>query len=835
MIISLITMKLIYILSKVFILILFCSLIFADEEIKENDNEKDEDSFETFIKDLKLYEGLLDVYRNTDDGKIYLLIKKNQLDKEFIYFAHILDGIVKAGSWRGNYLDNGIVKFTKYFDQIRLERINTAYIFDQDNPLAKSNSANISNSLIDSLKIEHSSKDKDKYLVEITSLLLSQNLSKITVDNYKENPKENFKLGSISKKKSSINNIFNYPDNTDFEIKYIFSNSSNQPIENQDTRNNAVSLRYSFINYPQNNFEPRIENQKIGYFSERKTNLTSTDITPYEDLINKWYLEKNDKTKEKSLPVKPIKFWIENTTPIDLRPIIKKAVLSWNIAFEEAGFLNAIQVEIQPDDADWNAGDIRYNTIRWTSSPNPPFGGYGPSFTNPRTGEILGADIMLEWIYLTNRLRYSEIFDENTLINKHFCQNSFINHQNRLFGKLASEAINLTDKEMSRLYEEDLYQLILHEVGHTLGLNHNFAASTLHDNKDIHNPDITYDQGLSSSVMDYHALNIAPIGTKQGQYADIKPGIYDILAIKYGYTPNLLKNDLRLLLDRFSGDEYLFGNDGDDMRSPGKGIDPRMNTGDMTNNPMLYAKDRIILSQSLIPELVNVLSKKSDSWESIYQGYKILLRQIHTSAEIISRQVGGVYVNRGYLNLQDKNPYEVVPYKNQKKSIQILKDLYFDSKKMSVPENVLNKMQRERRGFDLFGKTEDPKIHNLILKGQKKVLKHFTDSRVLKRLSDSSLYGNEYYPNELIEDLTKAIFNKEKLIKINTLDQNLQNYYLKRLILVVKSKKYDSPSVSASLASLKYINSLTFSTSTDKSTQDHKEMIRWQLKEVLKL
>ena len=154
---------------------------------------------------------------------------------------------------------------------------------------------------------------------------------------------------------------------------------------------------------------------------------------------------------------------------------------------------------------------------------------------------------------------------------------------------------------------------------------------------------------------------------------------------------------------------------------------------------------------------------------------------------------------------------------------------------MNVPENVLNKMQRERRGFDLFGKTEDPKIHNLILKGQKKVLKHFTDSRVLKRLSDSSLYGNEYYPNELIEDLTKAIFNKEKLIKINTLDQNLQNYYLKRLILIVKSKKYDSPSISASLASLKHINSLTFSTSTDKSTQDHKEMIRWQLKEILKL
>ena len=113
------------------------------------------------------------------------------------------------------------------------------------------------------------------------------------------------------------------------------------------------------------------------------------------------------------------------------------------------------------------------------------------------------------------------------------------------------------------MYEEDLYQLILHEVGHTLGLNHNFAASTLHDNNDIHNPDITYQEGLSSSVMDYHALNIAPLGVQQGQYADIKPGKYDVLAIKYAYTPNLTKKDLRSLLEEHSSPEYLFGSNVD--------------------------------------------------------------------------------------------------------------------------------------------------------------------------------------------------------------------------------------------------------------------------------
>ena len=523
-------MNFIIILFRIVLITLLSTPIFAEKNI---DEESKEDSLEVFLEDLIYFPGLIDSYRNDKNGKVYLLIREDQLEIEFIYFAHILDGIVQAGTWRGSYLDNGIIKFNKYFDQIRIERINTAYVFDVDSPLSKSNSANISNSLIDSIKIEKSSELDDKFLIDVTSLLLSENLSKIITAPLKESSKDDFKIGSISKNKSSINNIKNYPENTDFEISYVFSNSSNKPLENQDSRNNSISVRYSFIAYPENNFETRIENQNIGFFSERKTNLSSTDITPYEDLINKWHLEKKDKNKQKSIPIKPITFWIENTTPHNLRPMIKKAVLAWNIAFEEAGFLNAIEVKIQPDNAEWTAGDIRFNTIRWTSSPNPPFGGYGPSFTNPRTGEILGADIMLEWIYLTNRIRYSEIFENQNATNNEFCQYSSIKQQDRLFGKVASETLDFSEDNINRLYEEDLFQLILHEVGHTLGLNHNFAASYLHNNSDIHNPEITYQEGLSSSVMDYHGLNIAPLGTKQGQYADIKPGKYDLLAIKY--------------------------------------------------------------------------------------------------------------------------------------------------------------------------------------------------------------------------------------------------------------------------------------------------------------
>ena len=816
-------------LFRLVFITLLSTPIFTEKNIDEKDNE---DSFESFIENLIYYPGLFDSYRNDSNGKVYLLLKKDQLNNEFIYFAHILDGVVQAGTWRGSYLDNGIIKFSKYFDQIRIERINTAYVFDKDNPLSKSNNANISNSLIDSIKIEKSSELGDKYLIDITSLLLSENLSKIIPASYKESSKDDFKIGSISKNKSSINYIKNYPENTDYEISYVFSNSSNKPLENQDSRNNSVSVRYSFIAYPENNFEMRIENQNVGFFSERKTNLSSTDITPYQDLINKWHLEKKDKNKEKSIPIKPIIFWIENTTPHNLRPIIKKAVLAWNIAFEEAGFIDAIEVKIQPDAAEWTAGDIRFNTIRWTSSPNPPFGGYGPSFTNPRTGEILGADIMLEWIYLTNRIRYSEIFESQNSKNHEFCQHSYLKHQDRLFGKMASEALGFSDEKISRLYEEDLFQLILHEVGHTLGLNHNFAASYLHNNSDIHNPKITYQVGLSSSVMDYHGLNIAPLGTEQGQYADIKPGKYDVLAIKYAYTPNLSKEDLNKMLEENSSIEFLFGNDGDDMRSPGKGIDPRINTSDMSNNPVEYAKDRIILSQHLIPKLYETLKTKSNSWESIYQGYRILLRQIHSSAEIISRQVGGVYISRGLMTDGSENPYKAVPYDIQKKSMQILSKYYFNSSNLFVPAEIASKMQRERRSFDFFGKTEDPKIHSMILKGQKEVLKHFTNSRVLKRLTDSSLYGNKYLPSELLNDLTSSIFNQNKSRILNGVDQNLQSYFVKRLIIILKSGGYDSPSKSASFSSLQKIKAYSFLPSDDLATENHKKFLRYQIKNI---
>ena len=199
--------------------------------------------------------------------------------------------------------------------------------------------------------------------------------------------------------------------------------------------------------------------------------MTSLERLNYRDFINRWRLEKKNPDQALSDPVKPIVWWIENTTPYEFRDIIKEGVEMWNIAFEKAGFTNAVQVKIQPDTADWDAGDIRYNVLRWNSSPNPPFSGYGPSFVNPRTGEILGSDIMLEWVYITGRVSENLLYNENESNNHdhHMCSAAKYQQFENALGFNYIKSMDLSDEMKRDFLNQALKRLVLHEVGHTLG------------------------------------------------------------------------------------------------------------------------------------------------------------------------------------------------------------------------------------------------------------------------------------------------------------------------------------------------------------------------------
>ena len=796
----------------------------AADEVTAIDESKEKEYIKDITKEFSKYEGFFEAYQDTETSSIYLVVDEEQLNKEFIYFAHVVDGVVASRRNRGSYLDNGIFKIEKYFDTLRLSRINTAFSLDERTALSRSSGANISDSVLASLPIKASNEDENRYLVDVTSLFLSEELTPIKPIPSPFADEESFRWGQISPTKSKIERIINYPKNTDIEVELVIESQPSFNYEEEDAadpRNISIKMRYSFIGMPKNNFEPRMADQSIGYFSEKITDLSTDDATPYLDLIHKWDLQKKDPELAISEPIKPILFWLENTTPLKFRDYITEGLLAWNEAFLKAGIKNAIEVKIQPDDADWDAGDIRYNVLRWTSSPNAPFGGYGPSFVNPRTGEIIGADIMLEWVYATNRLTINDIF--NSSHGSTDCSIGSIMQEANMMSYLTS-----LDEDDPEILKQSIIRLTLHEVGHTLGLNHNFKASFLHNSKDVHNKKLTQKVGLTGSVMEYPAVNIAPLGVEQGDYYDTRTGPYDLWAIEFGYTPQLTAEERTALLSKSKLHEHMFANDSEDMRSPGKGIDPRAMINDLSSEPIIYAEQRIKLVNDTISKLPSLLSGKASSWEEYRNAYKILLRETSRSLDTVSRYIGGVYVNRSTpAQGSDQLPYEPVPALKQKEAMRVLADHAFSVNAFPINGELLNLLQIERRGFDLYGEHEDPQVHKAILNIQNKVFDQLLSPWVTYRITDTTLYGNDYEIYEFFNDLNNSIFEEDLNFEVSYVRKNLQTTYVRRLIKILAADYYDEITTAAAYDSLRKIEKMMKKNSRDPGTKAHRSLILW--------
>lgn len=788
------------------------------------------------IKNYKKLDGLFTLYQDTASGSVFMHIKKNQLNKEYIYFSYIENGVTNTGHNRGTFRDNKIFKINKYFNQIEFITQNTAYYFDPKHALAKSADANISNAVMASEKIIAQNEDGTEFLIEADNLFLSESLYQIKPGGSMLGSL-GFGLGNLSKAKTHYHQIKNYPENSDIIVKYVYDNPATRGAPSPaitDARYLEIYLQHSFIEMPKNSFKPRFDDPRIGYFITQTNDMTTTNGINYRDLIHRWNLEKKDPSKSLSEPIKPITWWIENTTPKEFRPIIKAAILQWNLAFEKAGFINAIQINEQPDVCDWDAGDIRYNVLRWTSSPEPPFGGYGPSFVNPRTGEILGADIMLEWVFVTNRLKAQQAFENQNIldysINNHNHQNcsvgDILHHQNLIGYSLIENETN-AQRQKDELLKQGLYYLILHEVGHTLGLNHNMKASQLHSVNDLYNQKKIDEVGLIGSVMDYPAVNFSNRINEKSTYYTQKPGPYDMWAIEFGYfqendSINELKR-METILNRSTEPSLIFGNDADDMRNAGKGIDPRVMIGDLSNDAIGFAKERVDLIKRNLSTLHQNYGTENRSYETLRSKFLILTGEWSVQAGVVSRYIGGVYVDRSFTNQKsNKKPYEPVPLEIQKNAMKWLNDYLFAPQAIEFNTELISMLQQQRRGFGFFASSEDPKIHDRILNMQKSALSHILHPNTLKRVNDSKLYGNLYSLNDVFKDLTQSIFQADLQSSVNTNRQNLQILYINLLIDICNSKNYDQ--LSQSKASSQIISlQKTLQTSTIASTGETKD------------
>jgi hypothetical protein len=810
------------------------------------------------ISKCKPYNGLFNLYQSETDGSVYMLIKKDQMNKDYIYFSHTVDAAVDGGHQRGAFEENKVFMIRRYFDKIEFVGQNTNFYFDPNNAISKAANANINEAIMISEKIEAEDKEKGDILIKADKVFLGEDINPIK-PNYPASY-QGFRLGGLNKEKTKYLKFKNYPKNTDVVVEYVYDNAfpqGNTGEEITDGRFVGVKSQHSIIEVPQNTFRTVMDDPRVGFFEQRINDMTTPKSANYRDVIHKWHLEKKDPNSALSEPIEPITYWIENTTPLEYRDVIMRAGLAWNEAFEKAGFKNAIVMKIQPDTATWDAGDIRYNVLRWASSPQPSYGGYGPSFVNPRTGQILGADIMLEYVFVTNRMRQESIYKtsnsqteetaENSFLKNHkYCSISDHLHQNAMFGATTLQLLGGNQANATEYLESSLFYLTLHEMGHTLGLMHNMKASQLNTPQELQNKELTLQKGLTGSVMDYPAVNLNHKGEQNVLHFNQKPGAYDLWVIEFGYgnvaDPNAEKLRREKLLARSTEPALVFGNDADDMRSPGKAIDPRVMIDDMSSDAISYAADRIKFASEMISKLKEkyVASHQNESYQELRSQYSVLAGEQARSGGVIARYIGGVYVDRAFVGQQGATkPFTPVAYQDQKRAMKALEDLIFSPKALQAPQELYTYLQTQRRSYDFFGTHEDPKNLDRVLNAQTNVLLHLLHPATTKRILDSEIYGNQYKINEMMEDLTNAIFKDDLATNTNLFRQNIQIEYMARLLSISgldgRASVYAYPVQSAALAQLNKIKTmLNTNRGAEASTKAHRDHILFKINKAFK-
>ena len=769
-----------------------------NQEEREEEEEK-EPTISEFIEEgeFEIIEGMLDIYYETEEDTYYTIVDEENLSKEFIYFYYIISGAQAGGASGGDMGDSSVLEFRKFKDDIALYKKNTIFSYDESNNISKSTLTNILESFVGRFEVKI--EEDGKYLINIDKLFLGEMLVGLTP------PKEyaeyySLILGRIDDKKTYISRVKNYPKNTSIEVTYGFFNPSPKGSVDAvpDARYSSIVARHMFVEMPDSNYEPRVADQRIGYFSTKITDLSTYDYFKGKDLINRWRLIKKDPSAELSEPINPIVFWVENSTPEEIKPFVVEAIELWNIAFEKAGFKNAVVAKIQPDDAEWDAGDVQYNVIRWASTPSPRYSGYGPSVANPRTGEMIAADIVQEFNSISYGYRLRKIwgYDE--------------------------------DNDPLRQW---IISLTLHEIGHTLGLRHNFKASWLYDASEIHDTSVTGKNHIGS-VMDYDPINIAPEGVEQGNFFPTVPGPYDIWAITFGYTQEMNEVDRENLLSQSTKPEFIFGTDDDAMGSPGGNTDPRNKRYDMSSDPITYSVQRLKIIDDKINELPEIFDEPGSTYTELKATFDSLLRDKGRFAESIAIQIGGVYSNRLVVGQEvGMTPFEVVPYAEQKRAMKALNEHLFANDAFVFNPDILKILQSEKRAASYGNSDDDPKVHDRVLRMQLSSLSFILHPRVMKRLTNSSKYGNEYLPNEVLQDIFDGIFVAREIP--NTFKMNLQSAYVDGLIEAMSDERYDEISRSAIFNSLQRIRNYSNSSYGNKMVKGHFDYLNWKINNAL--
>ncbi len=680
-------------------------------------------------KDATRKDGMFPAWTKREN--VYWEIAKNQLGKPFLLNAHFARGIGTNYMLGGLPIADGMVQFERHGDRIFL-MAPTVRIFSSSADSAYKRAVDLSfgSAPMQSFKIE---SEKDSVvLIDMAALFASDALDLST--RLKNTTQKGFRF---DKDRSVVTSHKAFPKNMEVEALLTYSPTDRENLDLgplPDSRFVPLTVHYSFLALPETPMVPRLADDRVGYFTDAYKDMSRDGKPDYwVRYINRWKLEKKDPSAAVSEPKEPIVFYLDPTIPAEWKPAVKAGIEEWQKAFEKAGFKNAIIARDPPaDDPDWDAEDARYSTIRWIVSHNQSFGAIGPSQTDPRTGQILNADILMEGSMImgySNTYRRwaggetvaeamnlpSQEWLKQITDPSHLCMAGSGHAQEAGFlaTALALQGITPPGQPVPKEFvEEGLKAVTMHEVGHTIGLRHNFKSSTDVPREFLHDKAWVAANGLVGSIMDYDTPNVSSDPTRQGYYWSPTVGTYDVWAIRYGYTPSsatTAEDDYTVVAPiarEATADGHLYGTDEDTY--PADALDPRCNIYDLGASPLAFSKERVAYVAKLWadPQLEDKLLASGDSYAGLRRSLDTMLLQYARGLSHARKYVGGQYAHKALKgDPGETGPFTHVPAAEQREAMDFLAERAFSASAFDVPTAILDKVGKDQQwdwGNNLF-------------------------------------------------------------------------------------------------------------------------------------
>jgi hypothetical protein len=750
------------------------------------------------LKDANSSPGFFTLHQK--DEKVWLEILPSQLNQPFFFSYNIPRSVGERGLYGSQMGGSKLVEFRKIGNQIQLIAKNTQFFAKEGTPQAQFVSESFSDSLMSSAAVVSAPHPETKsILIEANALLFSD------IPGYQTRLEGSFRMPfSLDTRNTSFSATKNTNALTGLEVKAHFAVPKLSapsmtpspvpmpppPTATPDPRSMFVSFYYSFMPLPEP-MQTRLADERVGFFTVARTDYTTDlNIKPKAHLLQRWRLEKMDANAAVSEPKQPIVYWLDKNIPEKYRASAAQGVLEWNKAFEKAGFKNALVVKQQQATDDFNNMDAKHTSIRWFTGADVGFA-IGPSQADPRTGEILDADIGMSDVF-TRGARRAVVEDLGRVrgADGELCDHAEAAAQELHYALdlLEARGLELDTPEAEALAQAYLKDVIMHEVGHTLGLRHNFRASTMYDLKQIQDPNFTKINGVATSVMDYTPFNISPKGEKQGEYVMSTIGAYDYWAIEFGYkqfAPGQEAQGLAQILAKASQPELQFDSDEDAGFGSMGGVDPMVNRFDLGADPLAYYKQRMKLSRELWDRLQNMNLATGESYERLTRSFRSGFNQLNRVAPLAAKYIGGVHIRRERAG--SKNAvFEPVSAAKQKEALALITKDFFGTDSFKFKPEFIARLATDRFERTMSDGSMQTSVALLVAGVQKGILDHVYSPAVATRLAEVGMKVND--PKETLglsdvyDTIQEAIWSEAKTGQETSLiRRNLQREQLRRM------------------------------------------------------